>query len=614
MWRGISLANKCLLLFGAAVLLTIFAALSIPWLRMNSLVDESQKELSRQIVEVWRSGLVTDQPPPPLQGASAAPLAAPDLVGPPAPPWIKRGQSAGAVQARIPELGDADLAYLTPQDVQSAARNDPFIGRAWAAFRDRPGSDTASDPDDVAPGAPRKAVNELHEADWVGTDRLYHYARAERSGGALVGMYVLNRTSTGAARLLVINTAYLLSAGLIALGLAVLVFYLITSRLILSPVRSLKETAEMVREGNVSTRADIQTGDEFEELSETFNQMLENLAETQQHLRSLNTSLDLKVNELSEKNVALFEANKLKGEFLASVSHELRTPLNSIIGFAELLIEAAEKEADAGDDSSRLSRRRRYLENIHTAGRSLLEMINDLLDMAKLDAGKMELKVSPVNLRDKCEGWAALFRPQADREGIDLEVDLGDSDLPIMHTDADKLQQIVVNLLSNAIKFTGEKVSAERSAGGNGSLAVGESTAETPPASAAPMPRPGKVTLRAERLVARGSEGLEARDRVRISVLDTGPGIAPEDQKKIFEKFQQLDSGLARRHAGTGLGLAICKELTAMLQGEIQLESEVGRGSMFSVILPVELDGERAREMRLEMAFRGQLAGQKVER
>jgi signal transduction histidine kinase len=140
------------------------------------------------------------------------------------------------------------------------------------------------------------------------------------------------------------------------------------------------------------------------------------------------------------------------------------------------------------------------------------------------------------------------------------------------------------------VKFTSEKAADEKIAG------------KTPVA---------RVILRAERLIGRGSEGTEAQDRVRISVLDTGPGIAPEDQKRIFQKFEQLDTGHTRRHAGTGLGLAICKELTTMLQGEIHVESELGRGSMFSVILPMSLDTGRAEEMKTEMAFRSKLAAQR---
>jgi signal transduction histidine kinase len=367
------------------------------------------------------------------------------------------------------------------------------------------------------------------------------------------------------------------------------VFYLITTRLILSPVRALKETAAMVREGDTSIRADIRTGDEFEELGETFNQMLEAVTASQQQLRAINASLDLKVNELAERNVALFESNKLKGDFLANVSHELRTPLNSIIGFAELLQEQVEKEAreigaeGKATEPPALAKRKRYLDNIVMAGRGLLEMINSLLDMAKLEAGRMELKVEAVNLPDLCEALIALIRPLADRGGVELTMEVA-KDLPLIETDAKKLQQVVFNLLSNAVKFTSEMVSA----GGGGA--------------------PTKVSLRAERLFGRASEGAGAEDRVRISVLDTGPGISAEDQEKIFQKFEQLDSGHTRRHAGTGLGLAICKELTNLLQGEIQVDSEVGRGSMFSVILPIRVDAQRAHEMKLEMAFRGSLS------
>ena len=182
----------------------------------------------------------------------------------------------------------------------------------------------------------------------------------------------MERVVSGAVSQMAVNMSYLFSAGLISLGLAVLVFYLITNRLILGPVRSLRDTAERVREGDISTRADIETGDEFQELGETFNQMLEALATSQQQLRSINASLDLKVNELAERNVSLFEANKLKGEFLANVSHELRTPLNSILGFAELLEKRVEGLEEQPESTS-VGKRRRYLQNISTAGRHLLE-------------------------------------------------------------------------------------------------------------------------------------------------------------------------------------------------------------------------------------------------
>ncbi len=561
MWRGISLANKCLLLFGAAVVLIIVAALSVSWLRMSAIVDESQRELSRELVAAWET--------------SAA-----ELTG--SGPLLRPGVEA--------DVGGAKVVLLTPD--AAAGHSDPFVSRAWARMNENP------------------EHLEEHQSRWAGLKREYRFAKAVRPAASPRqepdGLVYLRRESATAGTQMLVNMAYLLSAGLLALGLAVLVFYLITNRLILGPVRLLKDTAELVREGDVGVRSEIRTGDEFEELGETFNQMLEALSSTQEQLRAMNRSLDLRVNELAERNVALYEANKLKGEFLANVSHELRTPLNSIIGFTELLIEAADKEAEAGDDSTRLAKRRRYLENIQTSGRSLLELITGLLELAKLEAGRMDLRIEPVNLRDMLEMLAAMMRPLADRGGVELIVELP-PDLPVMETDGKKLQQVVFNLLSNAVKFTSDKWSAAGAGSGNGAWTGGGGGAGGGGASGGGA----KVTLRAERLPGRATEGPGAADRVRISVLDTGPGIAPEDRQRIFEKFQQADSGHTRRHAGTGLGLAICRELTGILQGEIQLDSEVGRGSMFSVILPEKIDPTRAEEMRLEMAFRGKLAERK---
>ena len=538
MWRGISLANKCLLLFGAAVVLIIVAALSVPWLRMNGIIEESNRRLARQLVQVWEEQ---------VQNRAAA--------------------GAAVIPGEPEQLADADIVLLRKEQVVALADEDRFVARAWQRFQ--------SDPDAV----------ERYDSTWSRAGREDRYAKVQRGeDGEPLGIILLTRRAPAAILDLLADTVfYFLSAGLIALGLAVLVFYLIITRLILSPVRELRETAELVRRGDINVRSNISTGDEFEELSDTFNQMLEALAASQEQLRAINKSLDVKLSELSERNIALHEANRLKGEFVANVSHELRTPLNSIIGFAELLLEIAEREYAAGDDSTRLAKRRRYLEHITTAGRSLLEMINGLLEIAKVEAGRVDLRPEQVNVAELCEGLCAMMRPVADKSGVELSMEpVGD--VPHIHTDPKKLQQIVYNLLSNAIKFTGD--------------AAGDSPG-----------RPARVTLRVERLVGRAGEGPEAEDRVRISVIDTGPGIAAEDLPIIFEKFRQLESDHTRRHAGTGLGLAISKELAQILQGEINVESEPGRGSMFSLILPLKLNPIRAEETRLELAFRGTLAG-----
>lgn len=535
MWRGISLANKCLLLFGGAVVLIVLVALTVPWFRMTALVDEGQHEVSRQLTDVWL-----------------------------------RLEPAGGSPAPVSERAGISAERLSRDAAATRAASDKFLARALRLF------DKSRFRDEVV------------DAEWRGLEREYRYARALRAPtsapapGALESIVLLKRRPFEPAWLLATNTAYLLSAGMFVLGLAVLVFYLITHQVILSPVRELKETAERVREGDLTIRSQIRTGDEFEQLSGTFNSMLSELARAQDQLRSINSALDVKLNELAESNTALFEAARLKGEFLANISHELRTPLNSIIGFAEIMREQAQAELEAGDDSTRLSKRLRYLENMLTAGRSLLDMINSLLEMARIEAGKSPLNAAPINLVEACQGILGLIAPQAEKKGLELVFEADAAGIPPVETDAKKLQQVVFNFLSNAVKFTPK----------------GEPG------------KPGRVTLRVEHLPARGGE--REPDRVRVSVIDTGPGIAPEDQARLFSKFTQLDGGHTREHAGTGLGLAISKELAGILQGEIQLVSDVGRGSMFSLILPVAIDHERAQEQRLESAFRGSLAAQKV--
>jgi len=545
MLPGISLANKCLLLFGGAIVLIVLAASSAPWLRMNALVDEGQLELSRQMVATWE---LLDQSKP-------------------------DSSLRATTDAVINRVGIA-ARRLSLDQARELAKTDSFIANALNEVEDE------AHPADVQ--TPR----------WIGTTREYRYAKAVRNGmggskpdqnATLQGLVLLERRSFQASRLLLINTVYLLSAGSLVLGLAVLVFYLITHKLILSPVRALKDTAERVREGNLGIRSEISTGDEFQELAETFNVMLVDLQSGQDQLRSINSALDLKVNELAESNVALYDAAKLKGEFLASISHELRTPLNSIIGFADLLLDVARADAaSAGPEIPPvLSKRLRYLDNIQTAGRTLLDMINSLLEMAKIEAGKIEIHPTKVVLRDACESLVGLIYPLADRKGITLKIEIND-DVPVITTDLKKLQQIVFNFLSNAVKFT-------------------EPTEKSG--------KPAVVTLRAEKIL--GAADASHAERVRLSVLDTGPGIPTDEQTRVFEKFHQLDGTHTREHTGTGLGLAIAKELAHILQGEIQLVSDPGRGSMFSVILPLEFDPGRAPESRLEAKFRGSLSGRR---
>ncbi len=563
MFRGISLANKCLLLFGGAVAAIVVAALMFPFFRMNSLVDEGQLDNSRQMVDHW------EQAERQIKAAIIA-LGGTNVISsrPPQPERYVFGDAD-------PKPGTEGYAGVPAtriglEDAQKFAEKDRFVARALESLQKDP------------------KRSDFQQARWQGTKREYRYAKAVRADvdgqQQVIGLVLLDRTTGEPLRLLLINTAYLFSAGLFVSAFAVLVFYLITHHLILGPVRTLKETAESVRQGDLKIRSEISTGDEFEELAETFNHMLGDLEGQQAQLRAINSAMNLKLDEITASNSALYEAAKLKGDFLANVSHELRTPLNSIIGFADLLLEIARTELAAGDDSTRLAKRVRFLENILNAARDLLEMINGLLEMAKIEAGKYELRIEKVNVHDTCEALAGLIFPLASTKGIKVNLEIA-GDLPLIETDAKKFRQIVFNFLSNAVKFS---PTAEE-AGGSGAKAV--------------------VTLRAERLVAGrpGEQSSADSDRVRISVIDNGPGIAIEDQGKIFEKFSQLSRGHTKEHAGTGLGLTICKELAGVLQGELQLVSDLGRGAMFSLMVPVALDTNRLRETEAEAKFRGAL-------
>lgn len=528
MAQTVSLANKCQLLFGAAVVLIITAALVIPAIRLSSVVDQSQLETSRQIARLWST--------------------TPSLRE----PVLARRLPPGA-EGEAPE-SELLIRYWPLAAWETEAHALPFLQRAKREF----GRSSADNP--LSP--------EHAEAGWEQQDRVYRYARViEDDAMKPLGVVFVERRSTTAAGQLLINRSYLFLAGLVAGLLALVVFYLITSRIILSPVRTLRDTAQAVRLGGLNARAQITTGDEFEQLGEAFNSMLEDLGDQQTQLRAINRSLDLKLTELSERNTALYEAARLKGEFLANISHELRTPLNSIIGFGEILQDIANADAsDTPPDEAALAKRRRYIGNLLNAARTLLVMIEELLAMAKIEAGKVELHPQTMNIAETCEGLVALIRPLADRKTIRLTLqlqserggsagfsnDAREASLPVIETDPQKFQQVIFNFLSNAVKFT---------------------------------PDQGEVTLRAERLA--GGDGVPM---VRVSVLDTGPGIPRDQHAFIFEKFNQIEAGHTRRHAGTGLGLAIAKEYAELLQGQIQLVSEPGRGSMFSFIVPLALN------------------------
>jgi signal transduction histidine kinase len=239
--------------------------------------------------------------------------------------------------------------------------------------------------------------------------------------------------------------------------------------------------------------------------------------------------------EIEDKGRQLEAANRHKSEFLANVSHELRTPLNAIIGFSEVLQERFFGELN--------EKQAEYTDDILSSGRHLLSLINDILDLSKIEAGRMELEVTTFHLPDAIENALLLIRERASRHGIKLDRVIDDR-LGDFTGDERKVKQILVNLLTNAVKFT---------------------------------PEGGQIKIEA-------SLGDNA---VIISVTDTGIGIAKEDQEAIFEEFRQVGSNYAQKREGTGLGLALTRKFVELHGGKIWVESEVGKGATFTFTLPI---------------------------
>ncbi|MBN1964647.1 MAG: response regulator [Anaerolineae bacterium] len=290
------------------------------------------------------------------------------------------------------------------------------------------------------------------------------------------------------------------------------------------------------------------------------HQLFNPLKKMNDQLRAANVDLRANVEELARQkqlteslNAELRQASQYKSDFLAKMSHELRTPLNSIVGYSELLLQhlygdLTEKQADR-------------LEKIHRNGRSLLVLINDILDLSKIEAGRLELVPQQMRLKDPVAELVATMKPTAEEKGLIFTVELEDGLRPIF-ADPLRIRQVLTNLLSNAIKFT--------------------------PA--------GSVTLQIRNLDVTGGHGtsfelpmqgwLSDGRWLLISVADTGIGIAPENHARIFDEFRQVDDSSTREYGGTGLGLAICKKLIELHNGRIWLTSTVGQGSTFCAALP----------------------------
>ena len=335
-----------------------------------------------------------------------------------------------------------------------------------------------------------------------------------------------------------IESAIWRTASLLVVFLLLAIFTsVLLARNLVRPIESIQVAAAKIGSGALDQRIEISSRDELGALAEEFNRMAARLQESyaglEQEVQERTRELTGALSRLDEQTRELEAASRHKSEFLANMSHELRTPLNAISGFSQALRkqlygEINEKQAE-------------YLDDVLTSARDLLSLIDDVLDLSKVEAGQIELEIMPFSLPAALERGTVIIRERASKSGIRISLS-SDPGIDTVVGDERRVRQVIFNLLSNAVKFT---------------------------------PTGGTVDVAVARL-----DG-----EVRVSVSDSGPGIAPEDQQRIFEEFQQAAAGKEQRE-GTGLGLALSKRLVELHQGRIWVESEPGKGSRFVFTLP----------------------------
>ena len=330
---------------------------------------------------------------------------------------------------------------------------------------------------------------------------------AGRTTDQTTALIAANRSAYTSSRNLFIGVGA--ASVVLALGLG-----LILSWSLIGPIQRTESRLAEIAAGDFSGRLDVPNRDE---------------------LGSLGTNVNRMNDELRRVYGELETASRHKSEFLANMSHELRTPLNAIIGFSQVLRQRLFGEINEKQDE--------YLDDILSSGNHLLSLINDVLDLSKVEAGQVELEVAPFSLREALERGVVIVRERAVKNGVRLSLELA-PDVDVVRGDERRLRQVVYNLLSNAVKFT---------------------------------PAGGNVTVTTARV----------NSEVHVSVTDTGPGIALADQERIFDEFQQTDVGV-QHGEGTGLGLALSRRLVELHGGRIWVESEPGRGSNFAFALPSE--------------------------
>jgi signal transduction histidine kinase len=382
--------------------------------------------------------------------------------------------------------------------------DEVFLKRIRATSRDL--SEVMRELVEIDAVAPRRATSLKYRAELLSIDLSQHATElANTTRKRTDALIAENARAYTSSRNLLIGAA----AGTIVLAL-LLGFVLSWS--LIGPIQRVDSRLAAIASGNFSGHVDVSNRDELGALATNVNRMNDEL---QRLYREVET------------------ASRHKSEFLANMSHELRTPLNAIIGFSQVL-----RDGLFGDVNAK---QKEYLEDILSSGNHLLALINDVLDLSKVEAGQVQLELAPFSIEDALERGVSMVREQATKNGVEVTLH-ANGGVDVVTGDERRIRQVIFNLLSNAVKFT--------SAG-------------------------GLVDVSASR----------ANGEVRVSVADTGPGIARDDLERIFEEFQQTDAG-ARQHEGTGLGLALSRRFVEMHGGRIWCDSEVGKGSTFVFTLP----------------------------
>jgi signal transduction histidine kinase/CheY-like chemotaxis protein len=316
-------------------------------------------------------------------------------------------------------------------------------------------------------------------------------------------------------------------------------------------IRANRRTEELLAQ---SQRLAMELQDQSAELQRTnaeLEEKAEQLSQQNRNVEIKNMEIDAARRGVEEKAQQLASASQYKSEFLANMSHELRTPLNSLLLLSRLLAE--------NPNHNLTDKQIEFASTIHSAGSDLLRLIDDVLDLSKIEAGRVDVDIAPVHIADVCGGIEQAFRPQAEEKGLELRVEVAPEVPDSIASDAQRLHQVLRNLLANAVKFTDV---------GHVTLDIGV----VPPGTLHGVP-----TLDSARTV------------VAFAVRDTGIGIPDGKLEMIFEQFQQADGTTSRKYGGTGLGLSISRELARILGGRIDVASELGVGSSFTLLLPDEL-------------------------